>query len=444
MRLAPVHARFVRARLLRIVPPSPCLSQFTPPGLHYSTSPEGYSGIELRVDGFSHKLPVLARRLLDCTAACEVRCSRANVRTRPRPHALAVPRADHTCARRALATDFWLWRKRCCLRPPHPLCFPPAANPSPPFFCPSSQVRPSSFQRIHEALCRKHRNANMAVGKAANYARLYALQVSARVAWVCTPGCGLARARRDRRLRVVPGWGLTTARGRRRRYCRAQANVWHVDAVGAALAEITSVDEVKVRGAFGGALGESCTQPHSPCTLCLPAPQLFACGCATSCRPLTPSPLPSPHRCPNPEPLLPQAYAREFMASCHLELLLLGNISAPAALDLARALHAAARPGAALPAAARPAERCVKLPAGRALVHSQAAKNPEEENCCVEVYFQVGPTQPHTSFNYFIRVSSGCDCPCGSADAGACQSEPAPASNTAPPLAPTRAPHTPL
>lgn len=41
-------------------------------GLHYSTSPEGYSGVELRVDGFSHKLPVLAQRLLRCAAGCEV------------------------------------------------------------------------------------------------------------------------------------------------------------------------------------------------------------------------------------------------------------------------------------------------------------------------------------------------------------------------------------
>jgi len=41
-------------------------------GLHYSTSPEGFSGVELRVDGFSHKLPVLARRLVECAAKCEV------------------------------------------------------------------------------------------------------------------------------------------------------------------------------------------------------------------------------------------------------------------------------------------------------------------------------------------------------------------------------------
>ncbi|KAI8472962.1 MAG: Metalloenzyme, LuxS/M16 peptidase-like protein [Monoraphidium minutum] len=185
-------------------------------GLHYSTSPEGHSGVELRVDGFSHKLPVLAARLMDCATRCEVRAS--------------------------------------------------------------------SFGRIHEALSRKHRNANMAVGRAANYARLYALQ----------------------------------------------ANVWHVDAVAAALAGITDVEEVK-------------------------------------------------------------AFVREFMASCHVEVFILGNVAAPAAADLARRLHAAAGPGAALPAASRPADRCVALPLGRALEHSQAAKNPEEENCCVEVYFQVGP-----------------------------------------------------
>lgn len=42
-------------------------------GLHYSTSPEGLSGVELRVDGFSHKLPVLMTKLLTTAATCEVR-----------------------------------------------------------------------------------------------------------------------------------------------------------------------------------------------------------------------------------------------------------------------------------------------------------------------------------------------------------------------------------
>jgi hypothetical protein len=29
--------------------------------------------VELRIDGFSHKLPALARRVVECVAKCEVR-----------------------------------------------------------------------------------------------------------------------------------------------------------------------------------------------------------------------------------------------------------------------------------------------------------------------------------------------------------------------------------
>lgn len=39
-------------------------------------------------------------------------------------------------------------------------------------------VRDESFGRVHEALARRYKNANMSVGKAASYARLYALQVT--------------------------------------------------------------------------------------------------------------------------------------------------------------------------------------------------------------------------------------------------------------------------
>jgi len=37
----------------------------------------------------------------------------------------------------------------------------------------------------------------------------------------------------------------------------------------------------------------------------------------------------------------------------------------------------------------RPQEVCVKLPPGAPLLHSCLARNPDEENCCVEVYYQV-------------------------------------------------------
>lgn len=42
-------------------------------GLHTSTSPEGVAGLEVRVDGFSHRLPELVGRVFAALAACEVR-----------------------------------------------------------------------------------------------------------------------------------------------------------------------------------------------------------------------------------------------------------------------------------------------------------------------------------------------------------------------------------
>lgn len=40
-------------------------------------------------------------------------------------------------------------------------------------------------------------------------------------------------------------------------------------------------------------------------------------------------------------------------------------------------------------AADRRQEQCVVLPAGVALLHKASARNPQEENCCVEAYIQV-------------------------------------------------------
>ena len=38
-------------------------------GLHYSLFPEGLGGIEVRIDGFSHKLPLLVARVFGSLAA---------------------------------------------------------------------------------------------------------------------------------------------------------------------------------------------------------------------------------------------------------------------------------------------------------------------------------------------------------------------------------------
>jgi hypothetical protein len=41
-------------------------------GLHCSCSSEGAAGFEVRVDGFSHKLGLLAGRVFDTLAGCKV------------------------------------------------------------------------------------------------------------------------------------------------------------------------------------------------------------------------------------------------------------------------------------------------------------------------------------------------------------------------------------
>lgn len=115
-----------------------------------------------------------------------------------------------------------------------------------------------------------------------------------------------------------------------------------------------------------------------------------------------------------------QAFAVEFLQCCHLECLMMGNTTAEEASSLGRHLRqvisaspqppseaangcaaagsAAGNDGAAthgfelarlLAAQDRPREVCVKLPAGVQMRHTCLARNPDEENCCVEVYYQV-------------------------------------------------------
>lgn len=42
-------------------------------GLHWSVGPEGVCGLEVRLDGFSHKLHLLAARVFKALATAEVR-----------------------------------------------------------------------------------------------------------------------------------------------------------------------------------------------------------------------------------------------------------------------------------------------------------------------------------------------------------------------------------
>ncbi|WIA17248.1 hypothetical protein OEZ85_014121 [Tetradesmus obliquus] len=102
-----------------------------------------------------------------------------------------------------------------------------------------------------------------------------------------------------------------------------------------------------------------------------------------------------------------QAFASQFLSCCHMEGLTIGNITAKEAEALARSLRttlsqqggaAGATNGSSsssrdvklLAADDRLVEQCVVLPSGVALLHKAAARNPEEENCCVEAYYQIG------------------------------------------------------
>lgn len=130
-------------------------------------------------------------------------------------------------------------------------------------------------------------------------------------------------------------------------------------------------------------------------------------------RPLSPS---CPDLCLALLCSLLQAFAAEFLSCCHLEGLIVGNATASEATQLCQditaiinttAAAAATTPSAAaatapaerpagglvLGASARPAEVCVQLPAGVEVLHAAPARNPEERNCAVEVYYQVGCVQ---------------------------------------------------
>jgi hypothetical protein len=100
-----------------------------------------------------------------------------------------------------------------------------------------------------------------------------------------------------------------------------------------------------------------------------------------------------------------QAFASHLLSCCHLEGLIIGNITASEAETLARSLRStlsqqgrtadatngtsSSRDCKLLAAGDRLQEQCVVLPGGVALLHKAAARNPEEENCCVEAYYQV-------------------------------------------------------
>ena len=112
---------------------------------------------------------------------------------------------------------------------------------------------------------------------------------------------------------------------------------------------------------------------------------------------------------PAPPPL--KAFATEFLSCCHLECLIMGNATAAEARqlcgDVADILNTCTPPAGAangaassssssssssklvLAAADRPVEVCVQLPEGLEVLLVEPARNPDEDNCAVEVYYQV-------------------------------------------------------
>lgn len=120
------------------------------------------------------------------------------------------------------------------------------------------------------------------------------------------------------------------------------------------------------------------------------------CGLLAKLRPLGPPP-PAPLCTVPPCPSL-QSFAHEFLSCCHLECLLVGNITASEAQAMAASLRTTLNQSSSsshgstvqlVSAADRRQEQCVVLPAGVALLHKASARNPQEENCCVEAYIQV-------------------------------------------------------
>ena len=106
-------------------------------------------------------------------------------------------------------------------------------------------------------------------------------------------------------------------------------------------------------------------------------------------------------------PALPpsQAFLPMLLEGLHVEAMLHGNITAGEATELARSMHAALG-GAALPADARTAERCVQLPQGCNMLHrcGKGRRPPAapahtlshtQHNCALPLPSQVAYLHPH-------------------------------------------------
>ena len=83
-----------------------------------------------------------------------------------------------------------------------------------------------------------------------------------------------------------------------------------------------------------------------------------------------------------------RGFAAQVLSECHLEALVMGNLSLEEGLSICQSSRSLLGDGCRLLASERKRESCIKLPLGPPLLFSEATKNPEEDNCGVEIYFQ--------------------------------------------------------
>jgi hypothetical protein len=224
--------------------------------------------VELRVDGFSDKLPVLAARLVECAARCEVRL-RPGGGVVGRPNGIPVPSCSGAwpppaCPATAASTP--------------PPCTPPKRRPAlhrapgAPLQLPARPrgAVPQVPQRQHVGRQGRQLRAPLrAAGGGLSGRSNGARGCKAAKSPSCSRNPGSVA--RTPLWRQLPGCPPSDA-SRPLFLPFPQSNVWHVDAVSAAMADITGVEEVKV----GALLGDG--RRGAGCLVCLAACRVVVGG----------------------------------------------------------------------------------------------------------------------------------------------------------------------
>lgn len=91
------------------------------------------------------------------------------------------------------------------------------------------------------------------------------------------------------------------------------------------------------------------------------------------------------------EPRDVTSFTAQVLSGCHLEALVMGNLSVEDAMSICRTAKSILGDGCRLSTSERKKETCVKIPVGPPLLYIEATKNVEEDNCGVELYFQCCP-----------------------------------------------------